>query len=101
MGGAVVLVDDAFCRKWPVVPVSAMAAEGRGGGRVQVVARRLSSLEVAAGTLLPCCQVLVGLLASLPPMVFSHVALSWWPGALFWQVALVCLFPTQWPWVQQ
>ena len=31
MGGAVVLVDDACCRKWLVVPVSAMAVEGRGG----------------------------------------------------------------------
>ena len=95
MWGAVVSVDDAFRRKWPVVPVSAMAVEGGGGGGgVTVVARRLSSLEVASGTLLPCCQVLVGFLVSLPPMVFSCVALSWWPGALFWQVALVCLLPT-------
>ena len=99
MGGAVVLVDDACCRKWPVVLVSAMAVEGKGG--LRVVARRLSSLEVAAGTLHPRCQVLVGLLASLPPIVFSRVALSWWPGTLFWQVVLVCLFPTWWPWVQQ
>ena len=89
MGGAVVSVDDACWRKWPVVPVSGMAVEGKVG--VQVEARRLSSLEVAAGTLHPCCQVLVGLLAS---MVFSCLALSWWPGALFWQVALLCLFPT-------
>ena len=91
IGGAVVSVDDACRRKWPVVPVSAMAVEGKG---VRVVARRLSSLEVVAGTLHPRCQVLVGLLASLLPIVFSRVALSWWPGDLFWQVALVCLFPT-------
>ena len=97
MGGSVVSVDDACCRKWPVVLVSAMAVEGGGGGGggVRVLARRLSSLEVTAGTLHPHCQVVVGLLASLPPIVFSRVALSWWPGALFWQVALVCLFPTQ------
>ena len=77
MGGAVLLVDDACWRKWLVVPVSAMVVEGWGGGGVRVEARRLSSLEVAAGTLHPRCQVLVGLLASLPPMVFSRVALSW------------------------
>ena len=93
MGSAVVSVDDACWRKWPVVPVSAMAVEGKVGVRVE--ARRLSILEVAAGTLHPRCQVLVGLLASLPPMVFSRVALPWWPGASFWQVALVCLFPTR------
>ena len=93
MGGAVVSMDDACWRKWPVVPFSAMAVEGKVGVRVE--ARRLSSLEVAAGTLHPRCQVLVGLLASLPPMVFSRVALSWWPGVLFWQVALLCLFPTR------
>ena len=74
MGGAVVLMDDACWRKWPVVPVSAMVVEGKVGVRVE--ARRLSSLEVAARTLHPRCQVLVGLLASLPPMVFSRVALS-------------------------
>ena len=73
-GGAVVSMDDACWRKWTVVPVSAMAVEGKVGVRVE--ARRLSSLEVAARTLHPRCQVLVGLLASLPPMVFSHVALS-------------------------
>ena len=85
-----------------MMPVVENGQEGRGGGGgggVRVVARRLSSLEVVAGTLHPRCQVLVGLLASLPPIVFSRVALSWWPGALFWQVALVCLFPTRWPWV--
>ena len=65
-----------------MVPVSALAVEGKVGVRVE--ARRSSILEVAAGTLHPGCQVLVGLLASLPPMVFSRVALSWWPGALFW-----------------
>ena len=75
-----------------MVPVSAMAVDGKGGMRV--LTRRLSILEVAACTLLPRCQVLLGLLASLPPMVLSWVALSWWPGALFWQVALVWLFPT-------
>ena len=93
MGGAVVSVDDVCWRKWPVVPVSAMVVEGKVGVRVE--ARRLSSLELAARTLHPRCQVLVGLLASLLPMVFSHVALSWWQGALFWQVALLCLFPTR------
>ena len=64
MGGAVVSMDYACLRKWPVVP------------GVRVEARQLSSLEVAARTLHPRCQVLVGLLALLPPMVFSHVALS-------------------------
>ena len=74
MGGAVVLMGDACLRKWLVVPVSAMAVEGKVG--VCVEARRLSSLEVAARTLHPRCQVLVGLLASLPPIVFSRLALS-------------------------
>ena len=93
MGGAVVSMDYACWRKWPVVPVSPMAVEGKVGVRVE--ARRLSTLEVAARTLHPRCQVLVGLLASLPLMVFSHVALSCLPGALFWQVPLLCLFPTR------
>ena len=75
-----------------MVPVSAMVVNGKGGMRV--LTRRRSILESVAWTLLPHCQVLLGLLASLPPMVLARVALSWWPGALFWQVALVCLFPT-------
>ena len=76
-----------------MVPVSAMAVNGKGGMRV--LTRRWFILESAVCTLLPRCQVVLGLLASLPPMVLAWVALSWWPGALFWQVALVCLFPTR------
>ena len=76
-----------------MVPVSAMAVNGKGGMRV--LTRRCFILESAACTLLPRCQVVLGLLASLPPIVLALVALSWWPGALFWQVALVCLFPTR------
>ena len=73
MGGAVVSREDAFWRKWPVVPVSAMAVDGKGGMRV--LTRRQSILESAVCTLLPDCQVVLGLLASLPPMVFARVAL--------------------------
>ena len=35
LGGAVVSEDDACGRKWPVVPVSAMAVVGKVGVRVE------------------------------------------------------------------
>ena len=76
-----------------MVPVSAMAVNGKWGMRVLTTGWII--LESLVCTLLPGCQVVLGLLASLPPIVLARVALSWWPGALFWQVALVCWFPTQ------
>ena len=85
-------------RKYPVVPVSAMAM-GEVGMRVLV--KRRFSLSLDARTLLPACHKWSGLLARLPPMVLSRVAWSWWPGALFWHVSLVCLFPTRYPCIQQ
>ena len=85
-------------RKWPVVPVSAMAV-GEVGMRVLI--KRGFSLSLDGRTLLPECHKWSGLLARLPPMVLSRVAWSWWPGALFWHVALVCLLPTRYPCVQQ
>ena len=85
-------------RKWPVVPVSAMAV-GDVGMRVLVNCR--FRLSLGGRTLLPECHMCSGLLAWLPPMVLSRVARSWWPGALFWHVSLLCLFPTRYPCVQQ
>ena len=78
-------------RKWPVVPVSAMAV-GEAGMRVLV--KRRFRLSFDGRTLLPDCHKCSGLLASLPLMVLSRVTRSWLPGALFWHVSLVCLFPT-------
>ena len=85
-------------RKWPVVPVSAMAV-GEVGMRVLV--KHMFSLSLDARTLLPECHKWSGLLARLPPIVLSWVAWSFSPGALFWQVALVCLFPTRYQCIQQ
>ena len=85
-------------RKCPVVPVSAMAVVEVG---MRVLVKRRLSLSLDARTLLPACHRWSGLLARLPPMVLSRVARSWWPGALFWHVSLVGLFPTRYPCVQQ
>ena len=50
----------ASLRKWPVVPVSAMAVVGEG---MRVLARWVSSLFVTKETLLPTCHKSSGLLA--------------------------------------
>ena len=99
--GSLTVIGGAGCRghqfgglrrKWPVVPVSAVAV-GEVGMRVLVKHRISLSLDGRA--LLPACHKSLGLLAWLPLMVLSRVAQSWWLGALFWHVSLVCLFPTQ------
>ena len=61
-------------RKWPVVPVSAMAV-GEVGMRVLV--KRRFRLSLDGRTLLPECHKCSGLLAWLPPMVLLRVARSW------------------------
>ena len=61
-------------RKWPVVPVSAMAV-GEVGMRVLI--KRWIRLALSVRALLPECHKWSGLLAWLPPMVLAWVARSW------------------------